>query len=849
MQRKLTILFHQLWIVSLLLYTICNSFAHALNVVLTVTPSEGVSPLSVVFSARNTVVSAGEFIVGYKWQVTGPEKIVLGAFSKHTVVFKKTGVYTITLTIEETTRGGLGTSGGERRSASVSRKVTVRLPNSNVIPVQPSIQQPSLPQLPLTPQTNPTPTSNATFTYSPITPIINQNATLRVDNPLSGVVYTWDISPPLQGQTNLSGQEITVRFPDPIFYDVTLKANSLTQAIKTIQVKSSQPVNTVQPTDSSNGISDLLGIPNGQQSTTPSMGQPTTTQQPEIEILQDDDTPIGDSPVFVNFGTTDFGVFTTKAFTIKNIGNRELEVSNFQFMEEKVFYYLVGDSSETPPETLNIIPGGEITFSIWLNPNEEGEFLNDFKFTTNDSDEKSFWFRLKGVVEPEHILPTANFTTELTKFVPATVYLDASKSTVAKGRTIVNYLWQGEGLTAENIDKGSDGLATLMTFKESGPQQITLTVKDDKGKESAPLAYYVLVPTLESFPVPRFTITPVLGGLNKMRLDGSSSFDPDGGEIKSYKWTVTGGGSVSPNNVDKTFFEFSEGDYFVTLQVTDDENAPKVATAKITFKKPGTIDIYPVANFHTSDIKSQGNKLLSTLDVDISSTFHPNGNIVSYEWFLGITDKCNERSTEQGVLKVDNLESPTYKVRFTKGGIHNLCLEVTDAKGLSSIHGKTITVVDSYSSAHLGNFYGAEFYGGVLMKDQFLPNGSTFNSDAFVDVVVSVTAAAEDVAYLTDVYVVTEYTPANIEGSWWFMKNGERVYFEKWKFPELNQLKIAEKRKFENGKMNITIFSGQFTHFLGTYKFFVAYRPTYLPMVLENLRFNGAAPITFTVVP
>ncbi|MDM8557705.1 hypothetical protein [Candidatus Parabeggiatoa sp. HSG14] len=124
--------FFRLLLKLLFLYALFTPTVYALQVGLTVTPIEGASPLSVVLSARNTVVSPNEFIVGYKWKISGPENIVLGAFSKHNVTFYEPGIYTITLTIEETTNGGLGTKPEERNSATKSQVVTVYPPESEL---------------------------------------------------------------------------------------------------------------------------------------------------------------------------------------------------------------------------------------------------------------------------------------------------------------------------------------------------------------------------------------------------------------------------------------------------------------------------------------------------------------------------------------------------------------------------------------------------------------------------------------------------------------------------------------------------------------------------------------------
>jgi hypothetical protein len=135
---KLNTLSRLQWSGLLILYTLFTPTVFAHNVVLIVTPTEGASPLSVRLSAKQTVVSPGEAVYGYKWQVSGPENFVLGSVPGHIITLNKVGQYTVTLTVEETTKCGLGFSPEERISASVSQIITVVSPGSSLpTPSQP----------------------------------------------------------------------------------------------------------------------------------------------------------------------------------------------------------------------------------------------------------------------------------------------------------------------------------------------------------------------------------------------------------------------------------------------------------------------------------------------------------------------------------------------------------------------------------------------------------------------------------------------------------------------------------------------------------------------------------------
>jgi hypothetical protein len=839
--------FSRLLLKLLFLYVLFVPAVYALNVVLTVTPTEGASPLSVQVSAQQTIASPGEAIFGYKWQVNGPENIVLAGFLSHIITLNKVGQYTITLTVEETTRGGLGFSPGERRSQTVSKMITVRYPSVPIpSPTTTPITQPTTP-------INPTPTPNATFTYSPRNPIVNQNVTLRVNNPSPGVAYTWDVSPPLQGQS-LSGIEVTVRFPNAIFYDVTLKVNGLARVINTSNVKSSQ-----QPAsngDNGSSLIDKTSKPTDEGST-PSTTTPDNNQdisvsrpKPQIQIFRDGiDKPIIEL-VYVDFGTAIMGSSVDpQKFTIRNVGNIPLELNGPEFKKPSegfaITYFtkglIVGEEKIEKVENQKFVinPQENLKFSILLNVAKEGNFSNDFIFLTNDSSTRFIEFRLNGTVEPAFVPPTASFTYTPSQWVPATLFLDASSSKADNGLKIVEYVWNTEKKTPEITNEPF----TYMTFSKGGVHRITLTVTDDIGQINS-FGYYVTIPTLQHNPVPRFTIAK-----NKQRLllDASDSFDPDDGKIESYKWSSNVTSTKNSPEKGQLNLSDSQTNYSISLQVKDNEGHLEDITTQITVDKNGEPQILPVANFHV-EFEGQNVKVLSTMGTDISNSFHPyGGEILGYEWFLGTDISCKTRDeNKQDVLDVDDQNTPIHKIKFTKGGIYYLCLQVTDNLLNSSVKGKRVSVTNDYSSSPY--MYGG-FRGGLLVKNEFLPNEATLSGNIFMDIVAEITIDSQIFTEATlNVYVVAEYKATGATNSQFFMKDEEIANFrilEDW-----NDLRPAfGKKTFKaDRKLYISLFSNQLANFPGVYKFFIAYNVSFLPP-LDGLVHNASNPITFTVVP
>lgn len=74
-------------------------------------------------------------------------------------------------------------------------------------------------------------------------------------------------------------------------------------------------------------------------------------------------------------------------------------------------------------------------------------------------------------------------------------------------------------------------------------------------------------------PVPKCAIEGPLTGRPPLHVifDGSGSFDPDGGEIKEYVWTLWNGQKIYEKTFPWDFWQ--SGTYIVQLQVKDDENA------------------------------------------------------------------------------------------------------------------------------------------------------------------------------------------------------------------------------------------------------------------------------------
>jgi hypothetical protein len=161
--------------------------------------------------------------------------------------------------------------------------------------------------------------------------------------------------------------------------------------------------------------------------------------------------------------------------------------------------------------------------------------------------------------------------------------------------------------------------------------------------------------------------------LDSILLDGSASFDPDG-KILEYKWNVISGPALylfnNPYSVQTIYRNLVVGTYQVQLIVTDNKGATGSDTLQISVV-PSTGNIPPVA----ISGKDQSFILpVDTMSLDGSSSFDPDGRIVSYEW------KQLDGPAPANIEDINNVHT---LVTNLKKGTYHFVLIVTDNEGLS----------------------------------------------------------------------------------------------------------------------------------------------------------------------
>ncbi len=184
-----------------------------------------------------------------------------------------------------------------------------------------------------------------------------------------------------------------------------------------------------------------------------------------------------------------------------------------------------------------------------------------------------------------------------------------------------------------------------------------------------------------------------------VQFDGSNSVDPDGA-ILEYLWDF-GDGTVDTGVRPTHAFE-SEGDYVITLMVTDDLGLTDVATTAAEIGRAPNQS--PIADSGGSYTGSTG----TPVQFDGSGSEDPNGSIVSYAWDFG------DGATGEGV-------DPTHT--YATAGVFTVALTVTDDEGATGSDETVVFITASANSPPIVDA-GGPYVGVVGRAVQFDASGT-----------------------------------------------------------------------------------------------------------------------------
>ncbi|MBD3209161.1 PKD domain-containing protein [Candidatus Woesearchaeota archaeon] len=178
---------------------------------------------------------------------------------------------------------------------------------------------------------------------------------------------------------------------------------------------------------------------------------------------------------------------------------------------------------------------------------------------------------------PTNDAPVASFS--WLPVVPETnesVTFNANASTDNDG-SIVLYEWDFDGDGVWD----ATGVAVTIAYAAPGAYDVTLRVTDDNGAQDTETKEVAVVkpsalPVAEAGP----DLTVYVNTL--VKIDGSASYDPDGGDIVWYHWDFGNGEIAAGVHAQGSVVYNQLGTYTVTLTVTDDEDDTVDDTVVVT---------------------------------------------------------------------------------------------------------------------------------------------------------------------------------------------------------------------------------------------------------------------------
>jgi len=265
------------------------------------------------------------------------------------------------------------------------------------------------------------------------------------------------------------------------------------------------------------------------------------------------------------------------------------------------------------------------------------------------------------------------------------ITLDASDSSDLDGE-IVSYEWDtdGDGYYSD-FDDPSDGESATVSFDSGGTYTVGLRITDNGGKTTTTTKHITVdnpKPTadIQIRPIPPRPDTDIT-------LDASDSSDLDG-EIVSYEWDTDddgryGGYNDAPDGETTTVSFDTEGEYLVSVEVTDNGGATATDQFRITVKNTAPTAAF---DYTPADLNPE-----TEIRLNAGGSNDPDGEITSYEWDTDGDGEYGEYS--------DAGNGRTATVSFDSEGMYTVGLRVDDNGAKYDTITKEITVNNTAPAA------------------------------------------------------------------------------------------------------------------------------------------------------
>ena len=386
----------------------------------------------------------------------------------------------------------------------------------------------------------------------------------------------------------------------------------------------------------------------------------------------------------------------TDADFCSTIGTNHLPVWAFHSMDDGTVGVGATQHAEILANMCGVTPKMKFTYyqsgghvGAWLNAYDTGHITRTLSdgssFTANPNLYEWFLSNTRSTTAPPaNTPPTANAGSAQSITLPTSTVTLSGSGAGTNGATISSYSWTKTSGPSSGSISSPSAASTSVTGLSQGTYVFTLMVTDNHGlTATSTVNITVNAAAVNQSPVANAgSNTTITLPVSTVNLNGSGT-DPDG-SISSYAWTKTSGpssGSISNAGAAATTATgLVQGSYVFTLKVTDNAGATASSSVTVTVNAAAVVaNQYPSANAGANKTIT----LPSTLTLDASASYDPDGSIVKYRW--------TETSGPVGPLMTTR-DSKTTDVTGLVAGTYIFILQVTDNGGLEASAAVTITV-------------------------------------------------------------------------------------------------------------------------------------------------------------
>ncbi len=282
------------------------------------------------------------------------------------------------------------------------------------------------------------------------------------------------------------------------------------------------------------------------------------------------------------------------------------------------------------------------------------------------------------------------------------VGLDASASGVGEGCEAhdYSYTWSLETTpavseldsTAFSVNGTADAIEAEFTPDVAGSYVIGLVVCDEL-ECSSPDMVVITASAGDAAPIADAGDDQDAEIGDRVNLDGTGSFDPDGDEL-SYTWTLAevpgcsaldSGDVYDQGTADASMVPDCEGTYLVSLVVDDGDQWSEPDYATVTVSSG---DEPPIADAGESNSTSPCTG--SWIELDGAGSYDPDAEPLTYEWSL-VSAPAGSAASD---ANFDDASDATPSFQWDVIGDYSFQLQVSDGVSWSAPDGVTVTVVD-----------------------------------------------------------------------------------------------------------------------------------------------------------